>query len=105
SVYSPGDPPWPTTDNSGGWMTNHTPASSIVFIPAAKAPGGQPMVGIGAYVSEGGSAFSWVNLDGKKIGGRGWIGGVWTGAQYLADDFGSNAEPNVAAYVGSIFEG
>jgi len=60
---------------------------------------------IGAYVSEGGSAFSWVNLDGKKVGGRGWIGGVWTGAQYLAVDTGSDSEPNVAAYVGSTFEG
>jgi len=101
TVYSPGDPPWDTADTSGGWMTNHTPASSAVFIPGEKAPGGQPLVGIGAYVSEGGSCFSWVNLDGKKIGGRGWIGGAWTGAQYLAGDFGPDPEPGVAAYVGS----
>ena len=104
SVYSPGEPPWPTLDNSGGWMTNHTPASCAVFIPAQKAPGGRPLIGLGAYVSEGGSAFSWVNLDGKKIGGRGWIGGNWTGAQYLASDSGSEAEKNVAAYVGSAFQ-
>jgi hypothetical protein len=101
SVYSPGDPPWGTADGSGGWMTNHTPASSAVFIPGDKAPGGQPLVGIGAYVSEGGSAFSWVNLDGKKLGGRGWIGGAWTGAQYLAGDYGPDAEPGVAVYVGA----
>ena len=105
SVYSPGEPPWPTNDTSGGWMTNHTPASCVVMIPAEKAPGGKPLVGIGAFVSEGGSAFSWVNLDGKKIGGRGWIGGVWTGAQYLAADSGPDAEANVATYVGSTFVG
>ncbi|MGB8356060.1 MAG: hypothetical protein WCD79_19330 [Chthoniobacteraceae bacterium] len=105
AVYSPGDPPWPTSDGSGGWMTNHTPASCAVLIPGEKAPGGQPLIGIGAYVSEGGSAFSWVNLEGKKIGGRGWIGGVWTGAQYLAADSGPDAETNVATYVGSVFEG
>jgi len=105
SVYSPGDPPWSTTDTSGGWMTNHTPASCVVFIPGAKAPGGQPLLGLGAVVSEGGSAFSWVNLDGQKVGGRGWIGGVWTGAQYLAGDSGPEPEPNVAAYVGSTFLG
>ena len=105
SVYSPGDPPWDTADGSGGWMTNHTPASCVVLIPGEKAPGGQPLVGIGAFVSEGGSAFSWVNLDGKKVGGRGWIGGAWTGAQYLAGDSGSDAEPGVAAYVGSTFVG
>ncbi|MEI9999110.1 MAG: hypothetical protein WDO13_08020 [Verrucomicrobiota bacterium] len=80
SVYTPGDPPWPTIDGTGGWMTNHTPASSAVFIPADKAPGGQPLIGLGAYISEGGSAFSWVDLNGKKLGGRGWIGGNWTGA-------------------------
>jgi hypothetical protein len=105
SIYSPGNPPWPTLDTAGGWMTNHTPASCAVFIPAEKAPGGQPLIGIGAYVSEGGSAFSWVNLDGTKIGGRGWIGGAWTGAQYLAGDFGPGAEKDVAAYAGSSFEG
>lgn len=103
SLYSPGEPPWPTQDGSGGWMTNHTPASSAVFIPGSKAPGGQPLIGIGAYISEGGSAFSWVNLEGKKIGGRGWIGGVWTGAQYLAGDSGPQAETNVAAYAASTF--
>ncbi|MGB8355509.1 MAG: hypothetical protein WCD79_16545 [Chthoniobacteraceae bacterium] len=105
SVYNPGDPPWPTVDNTGGWMTSHTPASCAVFIPAEKAPGHKPLVGIGAYVSEGGSAFSWLDLDGKKIGGRGWIGGAWTGAQFLAADTGPHAEPKVAAYVGSTFEG
>jgi NHL repeat len=105
SVYSPGDPPWPTQDTSGGWMTNHTPASCVVFIPPEKAPNRQPLIGIGAYVSEGGSAFSWVNLGGKKIGGRGWIGGAWTGAQYLAGDSGPDRELKVAAYAGSVFEG
>ena len=105
SVYSPGDPPWPTTDAAGGWMTNHTPASSMVSIPAAKAPGGQPLIGMGAHVSEGGSAFSWVNLDGKKIGGRGWIGGSWTGGAIPGGRCRPSPEPNVAAYVGSVFEG
>jgi len=105
AIYAPGDPPWPTTDPSGGWMTSHTPASCAVFIPGTKAPGGQPLIGIGAYVSEGGSAFSWLNLDGKKIGGRGWIGGAWTGAQYVAGDFGPESEPNVAAYVGAVVLG
>ena len=105
SVYSPGDPPWSTSDASGGWMTNHTPASCVVFIPANKAPGGQPLIGLGAAVSEGGSAFAWLNLEGRKLGGRGWIGGPWTGAYYLAGDSGPNAEPGTAAYVGSVYAG
>ena len=101
SVYSPGNPPWPTQDTSGGWMTNHTPASCVIFVPGDKAPGGAPLVFIGAYVSEGGSALSWVDLDGNKIGGRGWVGGNWTGAQYLACDTGAQAVPGIYAYVGS----
>jgi hypothetical protein len=105
TVYSPGDPPWPTADTSGGWMTNHTPASCAVLIPADRTPTGQPLVAIGAAVSEGGSALSWVDLNGKKVGGRGWIGGVWTGASYLAADYGPEADPNTAVYVGSTFEG
>jgi len=105
SVYSPGDPPWETLDHTGGWMTNHTPACCTLFVPGDKAPGGKPLVYIGAYVSEGGSALSWVDLDGKKIGGRGWIGGAWTGAQYLAADSGPGAEPDVYAYAGSVFVG
>jgi hypothetical protein len=105
NVYTPGDPPWDTADTSGGWMTNHTPASSAVFIPGDKAPGGQPLIGLGAAVSEGGSCFSWLTLDGKKIGGRGWIGGVWTGAYYLSGDPGPSPEAGVAAYVGSVFQG
>ncbi len=105
SVYYPGDPPWPSVDLSSGWMTSHTPASCVVFIPGKKAPGGQPLIGIGAAVSEGGSAFSWLDLDGKKVGGRGWIGGAWTGAQFLAGDSGPDAEWDATAYAGSAFEG
>ncbi len=101
SVYSSGNPPWPTPDTSGGWMTNHTPASCAVFVPGDKAPGGAPLVYIGAYISEGGSALSWVDLNGNKIGGRGWVGGTWTGAQYLARDSGAHAVPGIYAYVGA----
>jgi len=105
TVYSPGTPPWEIADKSGGWMTNHTPASCALFVAPAKAPGGQPLVYLGAAVSEGGSALSWVTLEGKKIGGRGWIGGSWTGASYLAGDSGPNAKPDIYAYAGSTFTG
>ena len=105
SVYSPGNPPWSTDDNSGGWMTNHTPAGCMLFVPGEKLPGGKPLMYIGSHVSEGGSALSWTDLEGNKIGGRGWIGGVWTGAKFLAGDLGPNAEPGVYAYVGSNFVG
>ena len=103
-VYSPGSPPWPTKDGSGGWTTNHTPPSSALFVPADKSPTKAPLVYIGSYVSEGGSALALVDLNGNKVGGRGWIGGNWTGAQYLARDEGSGAAPGVYAYVGSSWK-
>jgi hypothetical protein len=103
AVNSPGDPPWPTADGSGGWTTNHTPVSSVLFLPADKAPGGRPLIYLGSHVSEGGAALAWVDPDGRKKGGRGPIGGAWTGAQFLARDEGAEAEPGVLAYVGAAW--
>lgn len=103
SVNSEGNPPWPTSDGAGGWTTNHTPPSSMLSVPGKDAPSGKPLVFIGSYVSEGGAALAWVDLEGKKQGGRGWIGGNWTGAQYLARDAGANADPTVYAYVGAAW--
>ncbi len=103
SAYNGGHPAWETADGKGGWLTNHTPPSAALFLPADKAPGGKPLVYLGSYVSEGGSALAWVDLDGNKQGGRGWIGGAWTGAPYLAADNGPRADPNTFAYVAAIW--
>ncbi|YCM42796.1 hypothetical protein V2O64_15925 [Verrucomicrobiaceae bacterium 227] len=104
SVYSPGNPAWPTADGSGGWMTNHTPASCVLFVPASPATEDEPRIYLGSYVSEGGSALSWLDLDGNKINGRGWIGGNWTGAQYLTRDASSDRDPHVITYVGASWK-
>jgi hypothetical protein len=108
SAYNSGHPPWETLDGKGGWMTNHTPPSSALFVPPGQAPGGKPLVYLGSYVSEGGSGLQWIDLDGNKQGGRGWVGGNWTGAQYLARDTGPDAQPeaqpSVFAYVASAWD-
>ncbi|WP_263351578.1 hypothetical protein [Acidicapsa acidisoli] len=103
SIYNAGHPAWETPDGTGGWLTNHTPASSALFVPADKAPGGKPLVYLGCWVSEGGSGLAWVDLDGNKQGGRGWIGGAWTAAQFLAGDTGPRANPDIYAYAGAVF--
>ncbi len=103
SVYNPGNPPWETADKSGGWLTNHTPPQAAVFVPADKAPTGQPSVYLGSAVSEGGAGLAWVDLAGKKLGGRGWIGGNWTAAPFLARDAGANAVTGIFAYVGATW--
>jgi sugar lactone lactonase YvrE len=58
---------------------------------------------LGSAVSEGGAGLAWVDQTGKKLGGRGWIGGNWTAAPYLARDAGAEADPEVYAYVGSTW--
>ncbi len=105
SIYSAGQPAWETADGTGGWLTNHTPPSSALFVPARAAPGGKPLVYLGSYISEGGSGLAWVSLNGRKQGGRGWIGGNWTAAPYLARDAGDKAAPDAFAYVGAAWEG
>jgi hypothetical protein len=104
-AYSPGDPPWPTADHTGGWTTNHTPPSATLYVPADKTPNGKPMVYIGSYVSEGGHGLAWVDLDGRKQGGLGHVGGVWTGAPYLARDAGKDAAAGVYVYVAAAWDG
>lgn len=96
-VYSAGNPPWETIDGTGGWTTNHTPPSSALFMPAAKSPIGKSIVYLGSHIGEGGAALAWVDLNGNKLGGRRWVGGNWTGAQYLASD-------DAHVYAGSSFE-
>lgn len=103
SVYSPGNPPWQTLDGAGGWLTNHTPASAALFLPADKAPGGKPLVYLGCWVAEGGSGLAWVDLDGNKQGGRTNVGGAWTAAQALARDEGAQANPAIYAYTAAVW--
>ena len=112
SVYNPGQPPWMTSDTSSEWLTNHTPAGAVCFIPAGSVPthgkidsNSPDQILIGSYVAEGGSGLAWVDLEGKKLHGQMWVGGVWTGAQYIARDLGNHPQSDVYAYVVSTWKG
>lgn len=105
SVYTSGKPAWVTEDGTGCWLTNHTPPTSMAYIPGTKTADGKPLMMMGAFVSEGGHGLQWVQEDGTKVGGQGRIGGTWTGAQSLAVDNGERASPDYLAYAGSIWEG
>jgi hypothetical protein len=100
-VYTAGNPAWNTADTSGGWLANHTPPGAVVFVPDAGQ--GAAAVLIGSYVSEGTAGLAWVDLDGRKFKGQTWIGGAWTGAQFLARDAGRNAAPGVVAYAAAAW--
>ena len=101
-IYTAGNPAWNTADSTGAWLANHTPPSAAVFLPAERSPDGQPRVYLGSFVSEGTHGLAWVDLDGKKLGGTKWVGGVWTGAPYLARDDGERVKEHVA-YVASVW--
>jgi hypothetical protein len=99
SVYATGTPPWSTEDHTGGWLANHTAPQAALFVPENQSPTGKPAIYLGAYVTEGPDGLAWTDLDGKKMGGKKWIGGNWTGAPYLARDTGSKASKDFLAYV------
>ncbi len=102
SVYAPGSPPWGTEDHTGGWIANHSPPQAALFVPGGeRSPTRDPLVYLGCLVTEGPDAVAWVDLDGRKRGGRKWIGGTWTGAPYMAYDSGSKPDPAVSVYVGT----
>lgn len=109
TVYNPGRPPWATADPASEWLANHTPPSGVLFIPeeetrgspAGFTRGGQVLVC--SHVAEGGSGLAWLDLDGRKLRGQHWIGGVWTGATHMARDTGPDRVPGVYAYTGAAW--
>lgn len=110
--YEPGNPPWPNNERTGGWLADHSPPSTVLFIPEADAParegrptpGGQILVG-SDVVEFGDGGIVWLDLDGRKIHGQKWVGGVWTAAPYVARDTGPNPVPGVYAYSAASFKG
>ncbi|HEY3332171.1 MAG TPA: hypothetical protein VGK19_19240 [Capsulimonadaceae bacterium] len=103
AINASGNPPWHTTDGTGGWLTTHTPAQAALFVPAESSPNGKPMVYIGCHIAEGGSGLVWLDLDGKKIGGRTWVGGNWTSAPYMARDAAKGVATD-CAYVAAAWK-
>ncbi len=105
SFYTNGKPPWETADGSGWWLANHSPPQAAWFVPAGQTKDGKETMLIGSYVTEGGAGLAWLDLDGRKRYGVGWIGGNWTGAAFLTGDRGAKHVPAWYAYSGSAFEG
>jgi len=105
SIYNAGKPAWSTADNTGCWLTTHTPPTSMAFVPGSKTADGQGLIFMGCYVAEGGHGLQWLHEDGTKIGGQHWVGGTWTGAPTLAVDNGKNAIADHLCYIGSVWEG
>ncbi len=110
--YTEGKPPWRTPDQGSQWLTNHSAPSDVVFLPAGQAPeragkpgskGGQLLVC--SRVAEGGSGLAWLDLEGRKLWGQHWLGGVWTAASHLAVDRGDRPVPGTYAYAAASWPG
>lgn len=100
-VYNPGKPPWIAQDAPGsGWLADHSPPGEALFLP-----GPEPRVLIGSYVVEGGSSLAWLDLDGRKQRGLGWLGGGhWTGVSCLARDAGDSPLAEIEVYAGTTWK-
>ncbi len=97
TIYNPVNPPWRTPDTKGQWLSDHAPPRCMLFLP-----GETPQVLIGSPVAEGAHALVWVDLDGRKLGGKPALVG-FAGAQALARDIGKHVIPGVNAYAGAVF--
>ena len=112
SPYTNGNPAWKTKDRGSEWLTNHTAPNDVLFLPPGVGPerdgkpaskGGQVM--IISPVAEGGSGLAWVDLDGHKLWGQSWLGGVWTAGTNLAIDRGKHPVDGVYAYAAASWAG
>lgn len=102
TVYpNSGTPPWRTANGAGAWLSDHTPAADTEFVPATPGVTTEPRVYIAAPIAEAGFGLIWTDLNGRKINGLRWIGGHWTGANYLTRDAGNEAVPNIIIYTAS----
>jgi hypothetical protein len=83
SANTPGSPPWNTPDSSGGWLSDHSPPSGMVSLPADR-----PRMLIASFIAEAGHGLVWTDLDGRKLSGERTIGagGGWWGGYLLARD-------------------
>jgi hypothetical protein len=102
--YSSGRPPWHTDDRSSGWLSDHTAPSAVLFVPPGVTPGrngaasSPAQILVGSYIAEGGSGLAWLDLDGHKLWGQVWLGGIWSGTTQLAADAGAHPAPNTYGY-------
>jgi hypothetical protein len=104
SVYTPGDPPWPTEDHRGGWLADHTPPTSALFVPE-NGDAHAPLVYLGSPIAEWGAGLAWVDLDGRKQGGRRAVSGIWIGAAFLARDEGPERVAAHDGYAAGFLDG
>ncbi|EDM27280.1 hypothetical protein LNTAR_21240 [Lentisphaera araneosa HTCC2155] len=89
--YSPTNPSWRNADASGQWLADHTPPSSVLYLPSSE------QMLIGSSLAEGAHGLVWTDIEGEKIRGVQGIGGGWAGAVRLTLDK-AGQDKDVLAY-------
>ena len=92
-----------TPKAAADWLANHTNPQAAAYVPADRSPLGEPLVYLGAMVTEGPHGLIWVDMKGEKRGGLRWIGGNWLAAPNLAADHGPTPDSRDAVYVAAVF--
>ncbi len=99
TAYSGGNPAWPNQEHTGGWLADHSPPMSALFLPpgcGSPHGGGKSQILLSALVAEAGSPFVWVGTDGSTFHRKSVFG--WDGAISLARDVGTKGRDDVYAY-------
>ena len=98
TVYGGGRTPWPTEDNTGAWLGDHSTTLGATFIPSGSPYGdGKPQVLLVARIAECGAPLVWLGSDGEVYQRRPLWG--WEGGDAAATDVGANRDPRFYAYV------
>ena len=100
TVYNPGNPPWRIADRTGGWLSDHTPQSDVLFLPHGSPYGSRPQMLLGSSVAEDGFCMAWVDLDAKKLYSH-TVGRAFA----LARDVGPHPRNDVHAYCAFLSKG
>jgi hypothetical protein len=85
---------------TGGWLSDHASPAAALYLP-----GTRPRMLLASPVAEAGNGLVWTDLEGRKLDGKRWIGGTWTGASQLARDDGPHAIRDVTAYAAVSWDG
>ncbi len=103
SAQSPGTPPWKTGAGDGGWLADHTPPQSAMFLPAGTPADPRPQVVMTASVAEAGHCIMWLDTTGEKLFGSRFVG--WRGPCVMAIDRGPEPDSDYYMYAGVFNRG
>ena len=96
SVYSPGEPPWFTDDEHGGWLADHQPPTDVHY----NAETDELLVV--ASVNEAGHGYAYLDREGNKKRGGKRLSNSYFIADAVAFDDGPKADRKASFYMAAM---